>query len=590
MHRRLAISIFLVASVFAQVPADDIRNLRTPNTDTHFQMPEYRTLREWETRRSQLRWQILAAAGLLPLPPRTPLRPQIFGRIERGDHSIEKVLIQTMPGFYLGGNLYRPLGRKGRFPGILTPHGHWKHGRLENTEQVSVPGRCITLARQGYVVFSYDMVGYNDTVQMPHKFGGKAEELWGFGPLGLQLWNSMRALDFLQSLPDVDESRIGVTGASGGGTQTFLLAAVDRRVKAAVPVNMVSAIMQGGCECENAPGLRVGTFNVEFAAMMAPRPLLLIAATGDWTKNVPREEYPAIRKIYELYGKAENVEYVQMNAGHNYNKDSREAMYRFFAKHLLRNASEISLSEPPFEVPPDSAMRALSGKELPTGALDPPSIFTRWKEMTVPARSSRFTRFVLSTYLGTEWPRVVYSDLQGEKLVLSREGRQDRVPGLWLNASGVGRATLVVHPEGAAAARKMAPIARLIQSGQPVLLIDAFQTGTAKAARDRSHKFFLTFNQSDDAARVQDILTAIRFLRGEKRVKGIDVIGIHDAGIWCLFAAAVSPVNVRLFADLDGFQGADQDFIDHFFVPGIQRAGGLEAALKLVRPNPWITK
>ena len=109
-----------------------------------------------------------------------------------------------MPGFYLGGNLYRPLGRTGPFPGIVSPHGHWAYGRLENSNVASVPGRCINLARQGYVVFSYDMVGYDDTMQMPHVATGKREQLWGFGLLGMQLWDSIRAVDFLESLPDVD--------------------------------------------------------------------------------------------------------------------------------------------------------------------------------------------------------------------------------------------------------------------------------------------------------------------------------------------------------------------------------------------------
>ena len=204
--------VVLIAALPAQVPATDIRNTETPESNTHFTLREYGSLEEWQAKRLRLRRQILTAAGLLPMPRKTPLRPQIFGRTEYGDYSIEKVLIETLPGFYLAGNLYRPMGRKGRFPGVLGPHGHWKHGRLENTAQVSVPGRRISLARQGYVVFAYDMVGFGDTKQLDHDFGGKAEQLWSFTPLGLQLWNSIRAVDFMQSLRDVDDSRIAVTG------------------------------------------------------------------------------------------------------------------------------------------------------------------------------------------------------------------------------------------------------------------------------------------------------------------------------------------------------------------------------------------
>ena len=155
------------------------------------------------------------------------------------------------------------------------------------------------------------MVGYNDTIQTPHVFGDAREQLWGFGPLGLQLWNSIRALDFLAGLPDVDAARLGATGASGGATQIFLLTAVDDRIKAAVPVNMISAIMQGGSPCENAPGLRFDTFNVEFGSMIAPRPLLMISASGDWTRNNLKEEVPAVRKIYDLYDAAAQMEAVQ---------------------------------------------------------------------------------------------------------------------------------------------------------------------------------------------------------------------------------------------------------------------------------------
>ncbi len=583
-YRVLGVAVLTAALTHAQAPPDDIRNTFIADTKTHFQMPRYSTLAEWEARRTWLRRQILVAAGLYPLPPRTPLRSEVFGRIDRGDHTIEKVLIQPMPGFYLAGNLYRPVGVKGRAPGILSPHGHWKRGRLEDTDQVSVPGRCISLARQGFVVFSYDMVGYNDTRQMPHKFGGKVEQLWSFGPLGLQLWNSIRALDFLQSLPDVDETRIGVTGASGGGTQTFLLAAVDTRVKAAAPVNMISATFQGGCECENAPGLRIGAFNAEIAALIAPRPLLLVSATGDWTANVPREEFPAIRGIYELFRRPGFVESVQMDAGHNYNRASREAVYRFFAEHLLRDGRGASVSERPFEVPPERDLRVLNGKKLPEGALDEAGVFARWKELSYTPQRPGQARAVLSAYLGAEWPPKLWADEKGERIVLSRTGRQDRVPGLWFPGRGRGRMTLAVHPEGSAAARRTPSIEQLIERGETVLLIDAFQTGAARQARDRSEKYFLTFNVSDDAARVQDILTALRFLQMQGKGRPVDLVGINGAGVWCLFAAAVAPLNVRLEADLRSFQGTDEDFLRHFFVPGIQRAGGLEAALRVVRP------
>jgi hypothetical protein len=201
---------FLFATVYmsaATIPAADSRNVTVPNTDTVFTPREYKTRAEWEARAAHLRRQILFSAGLMPMPPKTPLNAQVFGRIERRDYSVEKVLIETLPGYWLGGNLYQPVGKTGPFPAIVSPHGHWTYGRLENSANASIPARCINLARQGYIVFAYDMVGYNDTLQTPHAFGGRREQLWGFGPLGLQLWNSIRAVDFVESLADTDRAK-----------------------------------------------------------------------------------------------------------------------------------------------------------------------------------------------------------------------------------------------------------------------------------------------------------------------------------------------------------------------------------------------
>jgi dienelactone hydrolase len=574
-----------LAAAAGQVPREDIRNTYTPSTNTHFQMPEYKTLAQWEARKQHLRNQILSAAGLMPMPQKTPLNAQIFGRLDRDGYSIEKVYLETLPGYYLGGNLYRPRGRSGKLPAIASPHGHWTYGRLENQQLGSIPLRGISFARQGYVAFTYDMVGYTDTTQTPHVFGGPREELWSFGPLGLQLWNSIRVIDFLQSLPDVDPDRIAATGASGGGTQTFLLTAVDDRVKVSAPVNMISAIMQGGSPCENAPNLRVGAFNVEIGAMMAPRPMLMVSATGDWTHNTPREEFPAIQHIYELYDRAALVETTQIDAPHNYNQQSREAVYRFFGKHVLHDDDVSKYSEKEAEVEKLQDMLVFHGRALPSNAVSYEELVGRWiaaaKKQNDETTDTAALRERLRYSLGAETPEKVLNETSGENIVLSRAGRGDRVPGVWI--PGKGAAALVVAPEGAKAARASSAVRDLLAAKRPVLLIDAFQTGSAVAPR-KEGDFFLTFNRSNDANRVQDILTGLAFLRSSG-AGDVELIGLGKAAVWSLFAAAVSDAPVRLTADLGGFNGSDQDFIDRFFVPGIQRAGGLRAAQMLVRAH-----
>ena len=217
-----------------------VRHLNLPY-DLSYIEDRYVRAEDWLQRAAELREQVLGAAGLLPMPEKCPLNARIFGRIERPGYTVEKVYFESLPGFYVTGNLYRPVG-KGPFPAVLNPHGHWKHGRLENEdpeELGSIPGRCINFAVQGYAAFSYDMVGYNDSLQVSHKFGGRLERMWGLSLGGLQLWNSIRSVDFVESLADVDSARIACTGASGGGTQTFLLTAVDDRIKVSAPVNMI---------------------------------------------------------------------------------------------------------------------------------------------------------------------------------------------------------------------------------------------------------------------------------------------------------------------------------------------------------------
>jgi dienelactone hydrolase len=415
-------------------------------------------------------------------------------------------------------------------------------------------------------------------------YGGQREQLWGLGPLGLQTWNSIRALDFLQSLPDVDPERIAVTGESGGGTQTFMLCAVDDRPKWSSPVNMVSLIMQGGSPCENAPNLRIGTHNVEIAALMAPRPMLMVAATGDWTKNTPREEYPAVKAIYELYGKGDLVETVQFDAPHNYHRPSREAVYQFFAKHILADPDWKQYSEKSIRQEKLQDMMVFQGRTLPPNALKYEQLVEQWiaaaKKQNDETRDAEQFRERLFYATGAAWPKKVEQEIAGERVALSRAGEGDRVPGLWFPKPGRS-ATLVVDAAGAAAARESAAAKKAQAEGRSLLVIDAFQTGSAVAPRNRSHRHFLTFNRTEDANRVQDIVTALAFLK-QSGAEDVRLVGLGKAAVWATFAAALANTKLRLEA-ATAFKGTDEEFIRDFFVPGVQRAGGWEAALRLTR-------
>lgn len=351
-------------------PANATVELRTLNS--HFPCPVPADRAALDRRQAALRLHLQVSLGLWPLPERTPLNAVIHGKLDLGDYTVEKVSFESFPGYWVTGSLYRGKGTRGPVPGVLCPHGHYTHGRfmenspeqvramiergeesLESAARSPLQARCVHLARMSCTVFHYDMVGYADSQQISEQVAhgfteARAEpdgvEGWAFfspraemqaqSIVGLQTWNSIRAVDFLQSLPEVDPDRIAVTGSSGGGTQSFLLGALDSRVRAAFPAVMVSTGMQGGCPCENGCNLRIGTGNVEIAGLFAPRPMGLSTA-NDWTRNFPEDGFPQLQQIYALAGAAEQVA-VTASPGlpHGYNQIARRAMYEWFDRHL----------------------------------------------------------------------------------------------------------------------------------------------------------------------------------------------------------------------------------------------------------------
>ena len=287
---------------------------------------------QWQARRERTRAQVLAQTGLDADAPRPPLNPIMRDRRQHEGYTVESVGFEATPGFYVYGSLYRPGHRGGPHPAVLSLHGHWDQpnggGRFRPDNQL----RCAALARMGAVVLAIDMIGFGESA----RHGWDHESAF---TMPLQLWSNWRAVDLLCSLAEVDPDRIAVTGASGGGTQTLLLALTDDRVAASVPVCMVSSHFFGGCVCESGCPIHLTpeheTNNADIAAAFAPKPQLLISVGGDWSKHTPEVEYPYVRDVYGLWDAEEAIENAHFpDEGHDYGRSKREAMYRFFAKHL----------------------------------------------------------------------------------------------------------------------------------------------------------------------------------------------------------------------------------------------------------------
>ena len=599
------------------LPPVDRRRTEIRHLDLPCEFIAPATKEAWEKRARALKEHILVSMGLWPSPTKCPLNARITHRVERDGYSIENVHFESLPGFYVTGNLYRPTGIDGPHPAILNPHGHWQEGRVNHELDGSIPARCINFALQGYVAFAWSMAGYNDSTQLAHRtFGDNRKLLWGLSLMGLQLWNGMRSIDFLHSLPDVDNSRIACTGASGGGTQTFMLTAVDDRVHAAAPVNMVSGHMQGGCICENGPNLRIEANNMEIAALAAPRPLLLVSATGDWTVNTPVHEYPAIRAVYALYEAEDRLAQVQIDAGHNYNAASREAVYAWLGEWMLQPEDGERPADRPFEPEAPESMMAITPGSEPENWVDEEGLTADWIDRArrqlrrmkpVDAKTLRRYRQVMSagfrSAIGT--PGHPGQDLvetwQGSHKTGSVTVRRgyigwrdggERVPVTEFHSAGEARgAVLVVHPDGRTAltadggAVPVNLIQQLTGRGMTVLAADVFMTGEAEGEMDMlSHAYHTTYNRTVTANRVRDIITAVTFLRRHSGFSSICLVGIGSAGPWSLLACGLCPQITRAVIDLDRFDDDDQAYEEKLFIPLLRRLGGLTTAAALATP------
>jgi dienelactone hydrolase len=655
-----------------KLPADQ-RLADLKDLDGYFPLSVPSTVDQWQKRAERVRRQVKVATGLWPMPASTPVNAVVHGRVDRNEYTVDRVYLESYPGHYVTGSLYMPKGRGGKLPAVLCPHGHWANGRFVdqgiaharteivegaerfvNSGRFPLQARCVQLARMGCIVFHYDMVGYADSQQISfdvaHRYGTirpqmESADNWGFfsaqaelrlqSIMGLQTYNSIRALDWISGLPEVDPTRIGVTGASGGGTQTFMLGAVDPRPASIFPAVMVSTAMQGGCTCENCSLLRIDTGNIELAGLFAPKPLGMTGA-DDWTKEIATKGLPELKQLYKLLGAEANVMAKPLvQFPHNYNQVSRAVMYSWFNKHLKLGYTDpiveedfVPLSVAEMTVWDDKHPRPPSGddyerslaktitadSERQIAALQPndSSTFGKYREVVGGA-----VEVILGHSLGDigtpefektleqdrgdyiEFAGLIRNPLHGQELpvafLLPKNWNKRAV--LWIDESGK---TGLYGSDGS----PKPEIKKLLMSGTSVAGIDLFGQGeflTAgqppmKNRRVKNTRAFAGYtygyNHPLFAQRVHDVLALVSFAQtNEHKPDRVDLVGLNGAGPWVAAAGAIAGSAVdRLVVDTAGFRFKQlKNFDDAAFLPGVVKYGDLPALLALAAPRPlWL--
>jgi dienelactone hydrolase len=652
---------------------DDQRLGPLKNLNGKFPFTPPATVADWQQRSEHLRRQAQVGLGLWPMPSKTPANAVIHGRVDRDEYTVERVYLESFPGHFVTGSLYRPKGKSGKLPGVLCPHGHWPNGRfydqtstlrqqiVQGAERFEVGGRsplqsrCVQLARMGCVVFHYDMVGYADSVQLAHRPGARPKmntlQDWGFQSpqadlhlqsiMGLQTYNSIRALDWLCSLPDVDAKRIGVTGASGGGTQTFILGAVDPRPAVLFPAVMVSADMQGGCTCENACYLRIGTGNVELAGLFAPKPLGMSAA-NDWTKDIATRGLPQLERLYALLGAPSHVMAKPLvQFPHNYNYVSRGVMYSWFNKHL-RLGFKDPIVEADYEPLSIAEMTVWDEKHpQPPSGDDYERSLLRWitsdSERQLAALAPRDARSLekyresiggaIDILIGRKLPPP--SDIEYEKIeeldrgaylefgsLLRNTRRQEELPVVFLLpkkwskqvviwADERGKQVLFDH-----GGQPRKEVRQLLADGHAVVGVDLIGQGEFTADGKGWSKAPLNHGGSGTATwgdyagytfgynyplysqRVHDLLTVVSFVRNhERKPAAVSIFGQGQAAAWVAAARAQAGAAIdRAAIDTGGFRFAEINALDDpNYLPGVLKYGDLPALVSLSAPHPiWV--
>jgi len=548
--------------------------------------------------------------------PALPLDSSVINSFTHEGITVRNVIYQTRPGLYTTATLYLPKG-KGPFPGVINMHGHWQQGRLA----ARVQSRGIMLAKSGYVVLSPDTFGQGERCTVHGKFeyhgrtlGGHVFDL-GETLMGCQLVDNMRGVDLLASLPEVDASRLGATGASGGGNQTMYLAAMDERIKAAVPVCSVgsfdSYLGQANCVCETLPGGLLVTEMAGILALTAPRAMLICTGLYDVKTFSPQEmlrSFDAAMPVFKKLGAAENFTYRIFNQGHAYSPAAREAMLGFFELHLKGLGHGMPKEEPAFTTIGEDKLMAFSPGKRPEKVCSLVRYLQKRGEELLDALEARKTflpaaeRKKLAEVLKLDgslkissavelapekgWRRFQLSFTDGRMLPL-------------LVFDGEGEITLFTHVSGTAGIPAEA-VEKAVRAGGAAALIDLSHQSENVTEPERVMPYHQTARSLMWLGRTligewtSELCAVTDFLTGKFPRKKIVLHGYREAAAAALFSSVFSDRIAKVVPEEAPVSFAftkQSDFYGMaFFIPGILKWGDVPLAAALSQAEVvWIS-
>src|SRR5262245_7619991 len=548
---------------------------------------------QWMRRREVLRSAMFAAMGPFPKEP-CPLEPKNLGEMKRPNFVIENLIFQSRPNIWVTANLYRPTNVTGKRPAVLVVHGHWPMARRDPVVQA----RCLGLVQLGFVVLAVDAFGSGERYTEPARgtYHGAlyGSTLWPAGQtlLGMQVYDNRRAVDYLLTRNDVDGTKIGITGASGGGNQSMYAGALDERVGAVVPVcsvgNYQSYLKTACCVCEVLPGALRFTEEGDVLGLVAPRALLVINASRDGIQFSPAEAEKSLdraKRIFNLSGVRDNVKHLVFESSHDYNKPMREAMYGWMNKHLKNVGDGRPVDEPAIKVEtPEDLACYPNPADRPETLLFPPTFAAReangllaHAEKLVPRHpedwesSATHMRGELTKLLGEfpKMPRLVAklgatTKSEGIELTPVRVTGEGDIPLSMLTFTKVGPpqqnapACVVLHFDGKREAAKHPVGAALARRGWQVAALDMRTIGETKPANDNV-RTAPDHNSAEHAVWIGrpllgqwafDVLCTVDWLSQQPGInkQRLAVVGIGQAGIVALAAAALFPDRISAVA------------------------------------------